>query len=176
MKFFRYLAALLPLAVALAVAADPDSTPAPAGDVTFREPFTLKLHVDKEHYYEQHFERIPYVFKGGVYLFKGDRFGVTLDVNDGAVRAVAYQPKFETADVTFAFSQDVAADGTEMMLLIIRNHTKYRIAVDALMTVPDREAPLGTSILPIEPGLSGYESWPHPIVQLLLHDIRIDTG
>jgi hypothetical protein len=60
-----------------------------------------------------------------------------------------------------------------MMLLVIENYTKHKLFIDALMTVPKRERPQKTTILPVGPGLGGYESWPHPIVQLVLCNIRL---
>jgi hypothetical protein len=53
------------------------------------------------------------------------------------------------------------------------NHTRHKLFVDALMTIPNKERPQKTSILPVEPGLSGLEMWPHPIVQLVLRNIRL---
>lgn len=54
------------------------------------------------------------------------------------------------------------------MRLVITNHTSQTIYMDALMTVPGRKDVLLNSILPVQSGLKGYESWPHPIVQLVL--------
>ena len=158
--------------IAGAGAAD-DAATKPAEVPVFRDPFALKLHVDKEHFYEENFGKIPFVDKGDVYLFKGDEFGLTLDIQDNAIRSVKYQPDVKKADVTLKFSQEVQADGTAMMLLHIHNNTKQTLNVDAIMTVPGKKEILKTSILPVQPGLSGFESWPHPIVQLVLRNIRI---
>ena len=119
------------------------------------------------------FDKIPFVHDGAVYLFKGDEFGLTLDIQDGAVRSIKYQPDVKKADVTLKFTQEAPADGAAIMLLHIHNNTRYIVNVDALMTVPDKKGILKTSILPVQPGLSGFESWPHPIVQLVLRNIRI---
>ena len=140
---------------------------------TFREPFTLKLHVDKEHYFEQEFPKTPYVYQDEVYLFKGDAFGIDLQITIGVIRGILYQSDTNKAAVSFRFTQDVKDDGEPMMLLVIENRTKHKLFVDALMTVPAKERPQKTSILPVEPGLSSYESWPHPIVQLVLRNIRL---
>jgi hypothetical protein len=59
-----------------------------------------------------------------------------------------------------------------MMMLVTRNGLKHRLLFDALMTVPDKKGIFKTSIIPIEPGLSNYESWPHLIVQLVLRNFR----
>jgi len=155
---------------ALAYAADEAKTDA---DAVFREPFTLKLHVDKEHFYEQKIGKIPYVYRGDVYLFKGDELGLTLDIQNDSVRSVKYQKDVKKADVTLKFTQRVFPDRTAMMMLDIHNNTKHTLNLDALMTVPSEKAILKTTILPVRPSLSGIETWAHPIVQLVLRNIRI---
>jgi hypothetical protein len=141
-------------------------------DVAFREPFTLKLQVDKENYYEQAFPKIPYIHQGDVYLFKGDAFGIDFQIMNGVVRGISYQADTNKAAVSLRFTQELKDDGGSMMLLVIENHTRRKFFVDALMTVPKGQKPQRTSILPIEPGLMGFESWPHPIVQLVLRNMR----
>jgi hypothetical protein len=167
------LSTLLLLASVTVMFAADDVAKNPAADTVFREPFTLKLHIDKEHFYEEKFGKIPFVNDGDVYLFKGGEFGLTLDIQDNSIRAVKYQPDVKKADVTLKFTQEVQPDGTAMMMLHIHNNTKQTLNVDALMTVPDKKGIAKTNILPVQPGLSGFESWPHPIVQLVLRNIRI---
>jgi hypothetical protein len=41
------------------------------------------------------------------------------------------------------------------------------------MVVPDNESPLKTSIVPVPAGLRSYERWPHPILQLMLSNVRV---
>jgi len=165
---------LLLASVGVTLAADKDNATKETTDNTvFRMPFTLKLHIDKERFYEAKFGKIPFVNHGDVYLFKGDEFGLNLDIQDLSIRAVKYQPDVKKADVTLKFTQELQADGAAMMLLTIHNNTKQTLNVDALMTVPEKKEIAKTTILPIQPGLSGFESWPHPIVQLVLRNIRI---
>jgi len=113
------------------------------------------------------------VHEGGVYLMKGDRFGVSLEVTDGKLQRISYQPEFEKADVTFEFRQEVDANTAGMMMLTIHNRTSHQLRMKALMTVPGRKNAAETRIIPVEPGLTSFESWPHPIVKLLLHEIEI---
>jgi hypothetical protein len=72
---------------------------------TFREPFTLKLRVDKQHYYEQHFDKVPYVAGGDVYLFVDDHFGVSLTDKKAEFLTVSYEPDGGKADILFSFTQ-----------------------------------------------------------------------
>jgi hypothetical protein len=169
----KLLSHLLLLVLApLSQAADTAATK-PAQDTVFREPFTLNLHIDKENFYEQKFSKIPYVHNGNVYLFKGDEFGLTLDIKEDSIRAVKYQPDVKKADVTLKFTQNIQPDKTAFMMLVIHNGTEQTLNMDALMTVPGKKGVFKSNILPIQPGLSDYESWPHPIVQLMLRNIRI---
>jgi hypothetical protein len=143
-----------------------------AADVVFREPFTLRLHVDEEHYYEAEIDSVPYVHGEVIYLFAGDTFGVDLGLRNGAITELSYVAASEKADLGFEFRQIIREDGSQGMLLKITNNTKERISMHALMIVPEREDILETSILSLEPGLFGFEFWPHPIVQLALHELR----
>src|SRR5262245_4511543 len=83
--------------------------------ITFREPFTLKLHVDKEHYYEQAFPKTPYVYQDDVYLFKGDSFGIDLQITNGVIRGISYQPDTNKAAMTLRFAQEIEDSGDAMM-------------------------------------------------------------
>lgn len=172
MNTLRSIILLLALVTSTLAAPKPDAAKKP-DDTVFREPFTLKLHVDEEHYFEKKVGRIPFVDKGDVYLFKGEEFGLTLDIQNNSIRSVRYQPNLKKAEVILTFTQEVQPDGTAMMMLQIHNHTKCILVMDALMVVLKREEPVTTTILPVQPGKFGWESWPHPIVQLVLRNIRI---
>ena len=85
---------------------------------------------------------------------------------------MTYQKDKAGADVEVEFKQEVDKDGTPMMMLVLKSNIKKVLYIDALMTVPEREGIYKTSILPLQPGLMGFESWPHPIVQLVLRNLR----
>ena len=148
----------------------------PATDFrAYREPFTLRVRVDKSHYYEEHYDkRIPYVSDNEVYLFSGENFGVHLTAKSEEGIDVTYEPDPKKADVWLNFAQP-KEPGVGMMLTI-KNNLKQKLRVDALMTVPGKLGIYKTSILPIEAGLSDFESWPHPIVQLVLRDFRLSES
>ena len=151
----------------------PDSEPTTAAaiEAVFRSPFTLTLHVDDEHYYEEEFGAVPYAHDGFVYLFKGDHFGIRFDEKDQPI----YAPNAQAADLEFEFSQGIEGH-PEAMLLVITNHSNRKASMAALMTVPERKDVQETSILDILPGLKDYESWPHPIVQLVLRDLHLESA
>jgi hypothetical protein len=144
---------------------------APVEQPVFRSPFVLKLHVDDERSYEERFNHVPYVAEDEVYLFAGESFGINTTLIGNRLSKVRYQPDPAKADVEFKFSQEKSQTGF-MMLLVIKNRLKRRISPDALMTVPGDKDVHQTDVLPVGPGRSNTESWPHPIVQLMLRNFR----
>jgi hypothetical protein len=153
-----------------------EQSPTAEGTPTFREPFTLKLRVDKQHYYEQHFDKVPYVAGSDVYLFVGDHFGVNFTDTKAEFLTVAYQPDSGKADILFAFTQETDGQGNPMMLLSVQNKLNRGFSYVAIMTVPTKKEIIKTHVLHVEARLSNFESWPHPIVKLVLRDFRFSDS
>jgi hypothetical protein len=144
-------------------------------DAVMREPFDLKLKIDKEHYDQVHYDKQPYVSDNEVYLFSGDKFGVNILVRDGHIAEVRYQPDAKKADIWFGFEQPKELQNGIGMTLSIDNKMKRAVSMEAQMMSPVRNIPIKTSILPVKPGKSGLESWPHPIWQLVLGNLQLTT-
>jgi hypothetical protein len=140
--------------------------------LVFRSPFVLRLHVDNERSYEERFSHVPYVAENEVYLFAGESFGINVTMVGNRLAKVRYQPDPAKADVEFKFSQEKSKTGF-MMLLVVQNRLKRSLSLDALMTVPGDKDVHQTDVLPVGPGRSNTESWPHPIVQLMLRNLRL---
>ncbi|MGH9691794.1 MAG: hypothetical protein ACRD4C_12075 [Candidatus Acidiferrales bacterium] len=170
--------ASLAILVALVGASSPCSAQPKSGtqrEPVVRAPFVLKLRIDKGHFYEERFGKVPYVAGDDVYLFAGDSFGINIISAHGRIPRISYQPDPARADLEFSFSQQRGAGGFEMML-VIQNKLKCKLYLDALMTVPGKKGVYETDILPVPPNLSDYESWPHPIVQLVLRNFRFSEN
>jgi hypothetical protein len=148
---------------------------APQEVPVFREPFLLKLHIDDEHYYEEKFGRVPYVLNNEVYLFAGETFGINVIVAQNQPSRISYQPNPAKADVQFKFAQEKSTNGFTMQL-VIRNKLKRTLFLDGRMTVPSKKEIYETGILPVKPSLRNVESWPHPIVQLVLRNFRFSES
>lgn len=138
-----------------------------------RDPFTLHLKIDKEHFEDFHYEKQPYVSENEVYLFAGDKFGVNLIVKGDRVVEVRYQPDKEKADVWFGFEQPKELKDGIAMALTIDNKMKRGVSMAGLGSLPGRKDPIKTSIRSVEAGKSGLELWPHPIAQLVLGNLQL---
>jgi len=141
----------------------------------FRAPVKLRLHVDNDRFYEETFDHVPYVADNDVYLFAGEAFGIDVTVTEGEISHIAYERDWAKADVELRFTQEKSKNGW-MMMLVIRNKMKRRLYLDAVMTLPGKDGLFTTNVLPIEPNLSDFEEWPHPIVQLVLRNFRFSEG
>src|SRR5207247_1262095 len=92
-------------------------------------------------------------------------------ITENEISRITYQQNTRKADVVFKFTQESSPNGP-MMVLVTRNKLKQKLFFDALITVPEKKEIYGTTVLPVKPGLSTVESWPHPIVQLVLRNFR----
>lgn len=171
----RSIFAVIIVAFLMPVTCSPQVNGTAPENPVFRSPFALKLHVDGQHYYEQRFDRVPYVADGDVYLFAGEAFGVNVAVTDDRLSRITYQRELAKADLEFRFTQEESPNGFTM-LLVTRNKLKRRLFFDALMTLPGKTEIYKTSVLPVGPSLSNFESWPHPIVQLILRNFRFSES
>lgn len=155
-----------------AIAADQAVPASSTAQPVFRKPFMLEVRVDKDRVWRENFGPVPYVYENGVYLFPGERFGVKLDVKDGAIAGISYVSDADKADVSFEFSQDLQDDKATATLKLI-NHTTHSLTMRALMMVPGEKKPVETSILPLNAGMTNFESWPQALRQLLVYEIQI---
>jgi hypothetical protein len=130
-------------------------------EVVLRDPFTLKLH----------FDAVPYVKDGSIYIFPGEKFGVNAQVDGNGIASLSYVKDVAKADIRLEFTERKGGNGV-MMLLVIENKLKQTLYLDAGMQVPTRKGAYKTSILPVIGGKGGFESWPHPISLLILRNLR----
>lgn len=172
MKKILRFSCIVFLPLTFLAAQEPQS--ASTGDASapvFRDPFNLKIHADKGGDYEQQFDKVPYVADNFVYLFAGEGFGINATVNQNEISQISYQKDAHKADVWFESKQERIGK-IWATLLTIQNHLKQKLFVDALMTIPNQNGIYTTDVVPIPPNLADFESWPHPIVQLVLRNIR----
>jgi hypothetical protein len=168
----KKIVALIVATLVLSSVCSPQAKSATQEEPVFRAaPVKLRLHVDNDRFYEETFDHVPYVADNDVYLFAGEAFGIDVTVTEGEISHIAYERDWAKVDVELRFTQEKSKNGW-MMMLVIRNKMKRRLYLDAVMTLPGKDGLFTTNVLPVEPNLSDFESWPHPIVQLVLRNFR----
>jgi len=99
-----------------------------------------------------------------VFMSPGDNFGVNLaGAADGTALSITEEPNLKKANLVLSFRQEKG-----MMLFTIQNRTEHWLAYEVGIRVPKRNGFYKTSVMPLGPRLSNFESWPHPIDQLAL--------
>ena len=162
-----------PVAKPPSSAAKPRSATAKSAAPVMREPFTLHLKIDKDHYEDFHYDKQPYVSENEVYLFSGEKFGVNLVVKGNRVAEIRYQPNAEKADLVFGFEQPTELQNGIAMALTIDNKLKHDVGMDVMGTVPGKKDPFKDKVTPVKAGKSSTEFWPTPIAQLVLGNFRL---
>src|SRR5437763_2432141 len=97
----------------------------------FRALFVLRLRIGGDRYYEEKFDRVPYVAENEVYIFAGESFGITASITENEISRITYQQNTRKADVVFKFTQESSPNGP-MMVLVTRNKLKQKLFFDAL--------------------------------------------
>jgi hypothetical protein len=171
----RFIVALAALCLS---ASAPAQTPASSSgeEPPLRPPFNLKLHIDKspeKPEFIRHFDQTPYVESGKVYVYAGERIGINVTLKDNQIVGVAYAPDSGSSDISFSLKQEQIKDDFNIMMLVTRNGLKRTLTFDASMTIPEGKGVFKTGITPVDPGQSGYESWPNPIVRLVLSNFKL---
>jgi hypothetical protein len=99
-----------------------------------------------------------------VFMSPGEKIGLNLvGVPDGTALSITEEPNAKKSNLVLSFKQEKG-----MMLFTIQNRTKYWLTYEAGIRDPKREGLYKTSVVPVGPGLSSFESWPGPIDQLAL--------
>jgi hypothetical protein len=169
---------LLPLMFFLAYQDSGQRTPQPEqkpSEVALRDPFDLKLKLQDGSDYEEHFDRVPYIKDGTVYIFPGEKFGVRVSTTGEELSGLQYMKDSGKADLRLQLAEHKAG-GKVTMMLVIESKLKQTLYMDALMHLPNRKGAYKTSILPVHGGKSGFESWPQPITALELKNLRFSAS
>jgi len=151
------------------------STPAvdPCKVVKCRPAGAIDVRLDKETGMTVSFPAMPYAFKKAVYILMGESFSVRYD---GAVDKLGdgvYVGSGPAKPVGLHLRLWQESDGSS--ILAIENSTKRTVLYEAAMQLPKESRLRNTTALPVKPGLTNYESWPHPVAQLLLYNVRYDN-
>jgi hypothetical protein len=82
---------------------------------------------------------------------------------DKTALSITEEPNLKKANLVLSFKQEKG-----MMLFTIENRTEHWLTYEAGIKVPKRDGFYKTSVVPLGPRLSNFESWPNPIDQIAL--------
>lgn len=165
---------LFPLPIIFSEGLPPKEKLCPNGDC--RGSFSIRLIKEDGSVYEQNFEYLyPVIQSNGITLFPGEYVEISGTFENGQLTNIhtITEKSSESPLITFKFWQEKA----NMMMLEVNNNSEHDIKYHLAMMPLTEESLFKTSSCPVLAGKFSFETWPHQIYQLLIHEIFIvDIG
>jgi hypothetical protein len=136
-----------------------------------RKPYKLSVVVNKNSIYEEDLNESTYVKPDNtVQIYPGESVFLEVVQENGIIkRLIAVQEnKYPENTIIISFTQNTKDGVHEMMMLKVQNPFKQQLIYEALMYVMNGKKWVSTDVLPVEPGLFGYETWPDVITSIAL--------
>jgi hypothetical protein len=137
-----------------------------------RPAYKLKLPIDGNSFYEANIKSTPYVLPNrAIQLYPGESVYVVVDQIDGNIKKLHAVSEIQDSSKTLiiSFSQITAGNIHQSMVLKIHNPLPYQLKYTAKMLTLQKKW-VTTDVLPVEAGISGFESWRNVIVSIALGD------
>lgn len=142
-----------------------------------REAYTLKLAVDPERYYSMEVPQSAYFVKEKVLqIYCSEKVFVEAEIKGDTIHSmkVVEKNKHPEKTIEISFTQNDEDRKNIMTMLNVKNPFNKTLVHDAMMFTPMSNKWTSTSIIPIQPKLQNFESWPHPIITLVLDNWRFE--
>ncbi|SDQ12430.1 hypothetical protein SAMN05421664_0616 [Chryseobacterium soldanellicola] len=146
-------------------------------DNDFREAFTLKLAVDSTTFYQQEVARSKYIVKDDILqIYPGEHIFIEAEVKSDRIESmkVVKENKNPSKTIEIEFSQNVSGRQNRGMMLHVSNPFDKILHYNAMMNVVGKKGWFKTSIIPIDPKLTNFETWPQVIITLVLSNWRFE--
>ena len=148
-----------------------------AQDKINREAFKLDLAVDSKQYYSTDVPKSPYFVKEKILqIYCSEKLLVETEFKADTIYSmkVVEKNKYPEKTIEISFTQDDKDREKIITILNVKNPFNKTLKYNAMMFTPYSQKWKGTSIIPIEPKLQNYESWPHTIITLVLDNWRLE--
>jgi hypothetical protein len=137
-----------------------------------RPAFTLKMAVDKDHYYEANIKSAPYMLPDtSVQIYPGETIYLEVTQENGVIKKMTAVSVIKDSAVTLTihFYQETEGKSHSMMMLNVKNPFPYQLIYKARMYILTQKRWVSTDVYPVESGLSSYETWPDLLTSIALN-------
>ena len=142
-----------------------------------RKPYTLKMWIDKETFYEEALKASSYVYPdNSVQLYPGETVYLEAELEQDSISRLTAVPEIRDSSNTIivTFMQQTDGNVHRMMLLKIVNPFRNNLSYHAFIYLMKHSKWVKTSTIPVMAGLAAYETWPDIITSIALGGWRID--
>jgi len=143
-----------------------------------RTPYKLSLPVDKNSVYEEDLKATPYVMPDKtIQIYPGETIYVELRQDSGKIVSMTAVKEIKDPAITLTIKliQRVKKNTHELTMLEVHNPFSYRLNYKAVMFLMRQRKWVETNVYPVEPNLSGFETWPEVIISLGLGDWALSS-
>ena len=140
-----------------------------------REAFRLELVADAENNYSADIPKSPYFVKAKVIqIYPSEELFVETEIKGDSIFSMNVVEKiaFPKKTIKLKFLQNVTDRKNTQMILSVVNPFDKKMKYDAIMYILVGQQWVPTSIIPIQPKLVGYETWPDVITTIALENWR----
>ena len=139
-----------------------------------REAYKMKLTIDKKTGIETDIKVSPWFTKeNALQIFPGEEIYLEAELDNGKIKSVKVVKENLHPENTIAisFSQVVENQAHSMMMLRVTNPFKQNLAYKAKIRLDKpKDKWVASSVLPIKPGITSYETWPEILTGIELTD------
>jgi len=141
-----------------------------------RPKFNLKLFVNDSTFYQSPMNETSYVIKSEmVQIFPGETLYIEADIAKDSLIDLHIVPAIIHKDktITISFSQDHENNIHKQMILKINNPFSESLTYHAHINLMKTKKWVGSSVLPVQPTLESFETWPDIITSIVLSDFYL---
>jgi hypothetical protein len=154
--------------------------PAHAQDTTRlkRPAYTLRVAVDNQTFYEQNIKSTPYLLPDtAIQLYPGETVYIEVNQENGVIKKMIAVPEIKDSakTITISFWQETKGKVHSLMMLKVINPFPYQFLYKARIYLLTQKKWVGTDVYPVEPSLSGYETWPDIITSIALNGWKFQS-
>lgn len=143
-----------------------------------RKAFTLEIAANETQQYKAEIPESPYFVKEKILqIYCGEKIFIECEIAKDTISKMKIvekniNPK-KTIEIEFnQHSEDRKNINT---MLVVKNPFNRKLNYNALMFTPISQTWKPTSIIPIQPQLMNFETWPHAIITIVLEKWRFEN-
>jgi hypothetical protein len=134
-----------------------------------RTAYKLTVAVDKKTFYEEALKETPFILPDNtIQLYAGETVFIEVEQEDGIIKSLKAVKEIKDAskNLTISFTQTAKKKVHELMMLKVTNPFNYKLSYKASIFLLHQKKWINTDVFPVEPGLSGFETWPDIITSI----------
>lgn len=143
-----------------------------------RKAFTLEIAANETQQYKAEIPESPYLVKEKiVQIYCGEKIFIECEISKDTISSMKIVEKNTNPKKTIEieFTQNAEDRKNISTMLIVKNPFDKKLNYDAIMFTPICQTWKPTSIIPIQPKLMNFETWPHSIITLVLENWRFEN-